>query len=168
MDTVLKTSVWQQFGAALDTLDDALNLCPDSLWTAVLWEDPDDERYGHFWYIASHTLLWLDLFLGGTMEGFVPPLPFVRGRLPENPYTKEDVRTYLRQCRQKSKAIIEGLTDEKAYQVCVFDWMTPTYLELQLYSMRHIQEHAAQLNYFLGQNGVTGQDWVAKARDEVL
>jgi hypothetical protein len=33
--------------------------------------------------------------------------------------------------------------------------------------MRHVQEHAAQLNMLLGQNGVTGPDWVAKARDKV-
>lgn len=165
MDAKLKTSVWQQFGAAVDTLEDAINLCPDSLWTGVLWKDTDDARYGQFWYICSHTLSWLDLFLTGSMQGFTPPPPFIRGKLPETPYTKADVLNYLRQCRQKSKATIEALTDEKAYKICKFDWMEPTFLELQLYSMRHIQEHAAQLNLFLGENGVTGQDWVAKARD---
>jgi hypothetical protein len=63
--------------------------------------------------------------------------------------------------------IIEGLTDEQAYRVCKFNWMEPTFLELQLYSMRHVQEHAAQLNLVLGQQGVSGQDWVAKARETV-
>jgi hypothetical protein len=168
VDTILKTSIWQQFGAALDTLDDAIQLCPDHLWTAVLWNDDEDARYGTFWYITSHTLSWLDLFLTGTMEGFKPPTPFLRGSLPEKPYTKEDVQTYLKECRRKSKATIEALTDEKAYQVCIFAWMEPTFLELQLYSMRHIQEHAAQLHFFLGRNGVTGSDWIAKARDAAL
>lgn len=167
MDTTLKTSIWQQFGAALDTLEDGINLCPDSLWTAVLWEDDEDPRYGHFWYISTHTLLWLDLFLGGTSAGFKPPDPFIRGKLPEKPYTKNEVLDYLKQCRQKSKSVIEAVTDETAYRICKFEWMEPTFLELQLYSMRHIQEHAAQLNYFLGRNGVTGQDWVAQARDIV-
>lgn len=166
MDARLKTSIWQQFGAALDTLDDAINLCPDALWTAVIWEDADDARYGQFWYLPTHTLTWLDLFLTGSQEGFKPPPPFMRGKLPDKPYTKEEVQTYLKQCRQKSKAIIEALTDEKAYQICTFEWMTPTYLELQLYSMRHIQEHAAQLNFFLGRNSVTGMDWIAQARDD--
>ncbi|MEO8394213.1 MAG: DinB family protein, partial [Chloroflexota bacterium] len=142
MDTILKTSVWQQFGAAVDTLDDALNLCPAPLWTAILWDDSEDVRYGQFWFIAYHTLFWLDLFLTGSMEGFKPPPPFVRGKLPENPYSKEDVHAYLRQCRQKSHATIEALTDAQAYQICTFEWMEPTFLELQLYSMRHIQEHA--------------------------
>jgi hypothetical protein len=165
MDQTLKTGIWQQFGAALDTLDDALNLCPDHLWTGTLWLDEEDPRYGQFWFIAYHTLFWLDLFLTGSSEGFLPPPPFIRGKLPETLYTKEDVQAYLKACRQKAKAAIEALTDEQAYRVCKFEWMEPTFVELQFYSMRHIQEHAAQLNLFLGQNGVTGQDWVAKARD---
>lgn len=168
MDTQLKTSVWQQFGAAIDTLDDAISVCPDSLWTAALWPDSDDARYGQIWFLAYHAVYWLDLFLTGSKEGFTPPAPFVRGRLPETPYTKDDVRAYLKQCRQKSQATIEALTDEKARQICRFEWMEPTFLELQIYSMRHMQEHAAQLAYFLGQNGVSGLDWVAKARDSAV
>jgi hypothetical protein len=163
---MLKTSLWQQFGAAMDTLDDAIRLCPDHLWTAVLWKDSEDERYGQFWFIAYHTLFWLDLFLLGSYEDFTPPLPFIRGKLPEKPYTKDEVYAYLKGCRQKAKATIEALTDERARQICTFKWMEPTFLELQLYCMRHTQEHAAELNYFLGQNGVSGMDWVAKARDE--
>jgi hypothetical protein len=166
MDTILKTGVWQQFGAALDMFDDAINLCPDDLWTAVLWKDEEDARYGQFWFIASHTLTWLDLFLTGSSEGFLPPPPFLRGRLPDTPYTKADIFAYLNQCRQKAQATIEGLTDETAYRICKFEWMEPTFLELQLYSMRHIQEHGAQLNLFLGQHDITGMDWVAKAREK--
>jgi hypothetical protein len=164
MDTTLKTSVWQQFGAAIDTLDDAISACPDALWTAVLWDDQDDPRYGQFWFVAYHTLFWLDLYLTGTSEGFAPPAPFIRGALPEKPYSKDEVSAYLKQCRQKCQSVIEGLTDEKAYQICTFNWMEPTFLELQLYSMRHVQEHAAQLSLLLGQNGISGPDWVAKAR----
>lgn len=167
MDTALKNLVWQQFGAAIDMFSDAINLCPDRLWTVQLWDDEEDVRYGQFWYLAYHTLSWLDLFLTGSQKGFTPPPPFIRGKLPESPYTKADILTYLSQCRQKCKETLEALTDEKASQVCIFEWMQPTFLELQLYSMRHVQEHAAQLNMVLGQHGVTGQDWVAQAREVV-
>jgi hypothetical protein len=166
MDAELKTSIWQQFGAAIDTLEDALNLCPDHLWTGQLWHDPEDERYGQFWFIAYHTLFWTDLYLYGSYEDFAPPAPFVRGKLPETPYTKEQIRTYFEYCRRKCQATIEGLTDEQAYRRCTFNWIEASYLQMQLYSMRHVQEHAAQLNLFLGQQGVTGQDWVAQARDK--
>ena len=168
MVTSLKTSVWQQFGAAIDMLDDAICACPDNLWAAALWEDQDDARYGQFWSVAYHTLFWLDLYLTGSAEGFAPPAPFIHNdALPPKPYTKEEVRHYLLQCRRKCQSVIEGLTDEQANKVCPFRWMEPTFLELQLYSMRHVQEHAAQLNMLLGQKGITGPDWVAKARDEV-
>jgi len=165
MDTHLKTSLWLQFGAAIDTLDDAIGLCPDELWTAVVWDDEDDARYGQFWYIATHTLVWLDLYLTGSAEGFAPPPPFIRGALPDQPYTKAQVRAYLVHCRAKCRATIEGLTDERARQRCRFSWMEPTFLELQLYCMRHVMEHAGQLGYFLGQHEIAGLDWVAQARN---
>ncbi len=166
MDAALKHSIWLQYGAALDTLEDALNLCPDHLWTTALWPDSDDARYGQFWYIAYHTLSWTDLFLGGSYEDFRPPAPFVRGNLPDQPYTKDQIYTYLRECREKAQAILEGLTDETAYRLFILEWIQAPYIEMQIYAMRHIQEHAAQLNMVLGQHGVTGQDWVAQARDK--
>jgi hypothetical protein len=167
MDARLKKSLWLQYGAAIDTLEDALNLCPDSLWTVALWNDDEDPRYGQFWYIAYHTLSWTDLFLGGSFEDFKPPAPFVRGKLPDQPYTKDQIYSYLNMVREKAHAIFEDLTDEKAYQLFVLEWIQAPYVEMQMYAMRHIQEHAAQLNLVLGEKGVTGQDWVAQARDRV-
>ena len=165
MDALWKDSLWQQYGAAIDTLDDALTLCPDELWETALWPDDEDARYGQFWFIAYHTLFWTDLFLGGSYENFQPPAPFVRGKLPDQPYSKADVHQYLKTCREKAKATFAALTEERARQICVFEWMQPTYFALQLYAMRHIQEHAAELNMILGHRGITGQDWVAAARD---
>lgn len=164
MDTSLKTLVWQQFGAAIDMLNDAISLCPGQLWTAVLWKDPDEVAYGQFWFVAYHTLFWLDLFLTGSSKGFTPPAPFIRGALPQKPYTKDQIQTYLDQCRKKCQATIEALTDEKARQRCRFEWMEVSFLELQLYSMRHVQEHASQLNLLLGQHDVMGLDWIPTAR----
>jgi len=80
-----RASTWNQFGAAIDMFSDAIHLCPDHLWTTMVYTDPNDERYGQFWFIAYHTLRWLDLFLNGTKEGFKPPSPFIVGALPEQP-----------------------------------------------------------------------------------
>jgi len=166
MDTTWKTSLWKQFGAAIDMLNDAITLCPDPLWTTPLWKNTEDARYGQFWFVAYHAIRWLDLFLTGSMEGFKPPAPFIHGALPEQPYTKEQILAYLGDCRAKCQATIAGLTDEKAQQRCVFEWMEPSFLELQLYSMRHVQEHAAQLSLVLGQHSVTGMDWIPSAKDK--
>lgn len=165
MDAMVKTSLWKQFGATIDMLNDAINLCPDALWTAVLWKDPDDARYGQFWYLAYHTLSWLDLYLTSNYEDFAPPAPFIRGTLPETPYAKAQVLNYLVECRSKCQSIIENLTDEKANEICTFDWIEGTYFEMQIYSMRHAQEHASQLNMLLGQHEVAGLDWVPQARE---
>ena len=83
MELALKTSIWQQFGAALDTLDDAIRACPDPLWSAVLWQRSADARYGQFWFVSYHTLFWLDLFFTGSSEGFLPPPPFIRVSSPK-------------------------------------------------------------------------------------
>lgn len=165
MEPTLKRILWQQYGASIDMLSDAISLCPDELWTAVLWKDTDDVRFGQFWFVAYHTLFWLDLYLTSDYASFKPPAPFIRGALPEKPYTKEEVQSYLDQCRSKCQAIIEALTDEKANQRCTFNWIEASYLEMQLYTMRHVQEHASQLNLLLGQHDVAGLDWVTQARE---
>jgi hypothetical protein len=59
------------------------------------------------------------------------------------------------------------LTDERAGQIFDIGFVKLGFLELQLNTMRHVQEHAAQLNLLLGRNGVTGPDWIAQARDNV-
>ncbi|MBL8100459.1 MAG: DinB family protein [Anaerolineales bacterium] len=161
-----RRSTWKQFGAAIDMLADAIHLCPEHLWTVEVYKDSEDERFGQFWFVSYHTLKWLDQFLEGVTKGFKPPAPFIVGALPEQPYTKNQVVEYLGACRKKCQTTIESLTDERAGQILVFDWMEPSFLELQLYCMRHVQEHAAQLSLILGQHGVTGTDWVASARSE--
>jgi len=38
-------------------------------------------RQPEVWYLAFHTLFWLDLYLSGPAEGFAPPAPFTRVEL---------------------------------------------------------------------------------------
>ncbi len=39
MEDIWKTAVAQQFGAAIDMLENVLLACPDDLWQIRLWED---------------------------------------------------------------------------------------------------------------------------------
>jgi hypothetical protein len=57
--------------------------------------------------------------------------------------------------------IIETLTDEKARQPCSFPWGEVSFGELLLDNMRHVQEHAAQMNMYLGQKIGANARWVA-------
>ena len=170
MSSTWRTILWLQFGAAIDMLANALRACPDHLWRDSIWDDPTDApEYTEFWFIVYHVLFWTDLYLSGTrQEDFVPPAPFIRGSLPEEPYTKDELQAYLEHCRQKCRTIFEALTDEKANQRCTFPWGEEvSFAELQLYSMRHVQEHASQLSLHLGQKGVSAPDWVARAENRV-
>ena len=46
MNNTWRTIIWQQFGAAIDMLDNALRACPDELWRDSLWNDPTDAPAG--------------------------------------------------------------------------------------------------------------------------
>jgi hypothetical protein len=169
-----RTIIWQQYGAAIDMLDNALRACPDELWRECLWERPSERpEYSQFWYLAFHALFWLDLYLSGAVEGFAPPPPFTLieldpdGLLPERPYTKDELQAYLDYGRKKCQATIQALSDEAAERRCRFGWGEVSYAELQLYNMRHVQEHAAQLSLFLGQKVGYAPGWVARAKSSV-
>jgi hypothetical protein len=61
--------------------------------------------------------------------------------------------------------VIESLTDEKARQLCRFSWGELPFAELLLDNLRHVQEHGAQLNMFLGQQLVPSSRWLAKPKN---
>jgi uncharacterized damage-inducible protein DinB len=161
--------IWHQLGAALDLLDDVVRACPDDLWRDVVWDDPDGQAYGEFWFIVYHTLVWTDRYLSRAGREFKPPEPFIAGALPEEPYSKDDLRAYLQQCRRKAQVTLEALDDETAAQPYVFPWEgggEMPFAELMLYTMRHAQEHAAQLSLHLGQKTGTAPDWVSRVRSD--
>jgi uncharacterized damage-inducible protein DinB len=161
MDAEWRVSVWQQFGAAIDMVENAILACPDNLWE-------DRSKQPEFWYVAFHTLFFLDLYLSDSDEGFAPPPPFTltemdpAGRLPERVYTKQEIESYLKHGREKCRSTIETLTDEKTRQRCGFDWLDLSLAEMLLYNMRHVQHHAAQLNLILRQNTDSAPRWVRK------
>jgi len=171
MDQEMRNILWQQFGAAIDMFGNAVRSCPDEVWRVRMWRvQPGFEGFTEFWYVASHTLFWLDLYLSGSGEGFTPPPPFgleeldPAGALPRV-YTQAELLTYLDYCRAKCKAAILDMTDEQAMRTCTFGKRQMSYVELLLYTMRHVQEHGAQLNMALGQNTGFNPGWVAKARE---
>jgi hypothetical protein len=173
MDENLKTGIWRQFGASIEYLGNIINACPDELWLASLWDHPNEipER-AKFWYLAYHAIFWIDLYLTGAEEGFVPPTPFSLieqddfGPIPERPFTKAELSAYLNDCRKTCKATIDALTDEALQRHCVFGWGECSFLELLIYNMRHTQEHAAQLNLFLGQKIGPAPDYPTQVKTE--
>lgn len=172
MDPIWKEILWHQFGATLDMFKAVLEDCPDELWHMPLWGDHMERpEFSEFWYVAYHTLFWLDLYLTGAVEGFTPPEPFTldelapEGVLPPQAYTKEELLAYLAHSRQKCYTVIHALTDTKAKRICKFPHWEMSFAELLIDNLRHVQEHGAQLRLILGQQQGKEALWITRIKD---
>jgi uncharacterized damage-inducible protein DinB len=174
MPETVRNALWQQFGGAVDMLDNALAACPDELWTASLWQvspaSGEAEYASQFWSLAAHALRWLERYLAavpeerfGSLEHAAALTPAAGARLD-----KASVRSSLASLRRRCHDTVTALTDAELHRPVMYDWVATeplAYLELQMYNLRHLQEHAAQLSLFLGQHGTPDEalDWVARA-----
>src|SRR6267142_6101370 len=145
-----RSAIRQQFHAAIDMLSNAIEACPDSVWSAGAPRP--------FWYLAFHTLFFLDLYLSECEESqFHPPPQFGLTELapgsvqPARAYRKDELLGYLEHCRKKLDAVMAGMTEAWVVAACPFDYRAMSNGELLLYNMRHVQHHAAQLNMLLRQ-----------------
>ena len=155
-----------QYQASLEMLKQVIAKCPEPIW-----DNPGDKT--KFWHIAYHALFYTHLYLQGSEQEFLPwvkhrkdyqfigPLPGPPHRQPEigEPFTKEDVLAYLDVCQQQ--------VDEKMRQLELdaesgFSWLPFSKLELELYNIRHIQQHAGELMERLGTRAGIEIDWVGK------
>jgi hypothetical protein len=112
----------------------------------------------------------LDPYLTGAEEGFVPPAPFDLvemhpGELLPRTYTREELLRYLDYCRRRCQETIAAMSKEQAYLLCRCPWGELPFAELQLYNLRHVQEHAAQLRMFLGQQAGKPTAWISGAKE---
>jgi len=159
MDENLKTIIWDQFGASIDMLENAITDCDDNLWIA-------DNKY---WYTAYHTLFFLDYYLSDDPDHFNPPTPFTlsemdpAGVLPERVYTREELLIYLRFCRKKCHDLIQELSQENAGRRFINSYRNYSITEILLYNMRHVQHHTAQLILLLRQESDRGSKWVSQS-----
>jgi hypothetical protein len=163
MDRFWKSTVWSQFGAAIDMLEESIRHCPEEVWR-------DRSRRPEYWYVAFHALFYLDLYLSESDAGFAPPAPFTldemdeRGILPERVYTKDELLKYLDHGREKCRRVLAEMTGERAARRCGFTWLDMSVAEILLYNMRHVQHHAGQLHLILRQSIDSAPRWVRSSR----
>lgn len=158
----LNNIIWNQFGASIEMLENAIEMCPPELW--------DNEKL--FWYNAYHCLFFLDYYLTLDPENFAPPSPFTLsefnpdGEMPERTYSKDELLSYLRFCHEKCRKLIHDLNDKTIQKTWVNDSKTMFYpmIELLLYNLRHVQHHAAQLNLILRQEINDAPNWVSRTK----
>ncbi len=175
MISILKESLWKQFGAGIDMLRNAILLWPEEYWYT-------DKR---FFYIAYHSLISLDYCLTIPPTNYSSPLPFkitdpaelpeeaVDDIIPERIYSKEELLGYLQASRLKCRELIDGLTEEKIKQrwieepdeLSAYVTLQFSTLEILLYNLRHVQHHSAQLNMMLRNKLNAAPDWVSEAEE---
>lgn len=158
-----------QYLAALEMLKQVVVKCPDALWA-----DPDDTA--QFWHVAYHALFYTHLYLQDTARDFTPWVRhrenynYMGGRLPwpphtpleiGEPYDKDSILAYVAVCQQEVRDRVPALNLEAESG---FEWLPFGKLELQIYTIRHLQQHTGELMERLGVRAGISVDWVGMMR----
>jgi len=164
---LMKEALGSQFGAAIDMLENAIRAASPRAWATE--EEPVARR---FWYVAFHTLFWLDYYLADSEPDFAPPPPFTldemdpAGIYPAIPYTPEELLRYLDHGRARMRAMLAALDETRAAAPCGFKRREGvSVFELQVYSLRHVQHHTGQLQWLLRQYDGGTPAWVGRSRN---
>jgi len=177
MKNIFSACLWKNFGAAIDMLTNIIVICPDELW----------EKDKKFFYMAYHTVIFLDYYLTQPVREFHPGLSYTLGDpdnlpdeavddvIPDRHYTKEEFVSYLASIREKCKKLIlsasEGelaarwIKDDEIdmHGLCAGLVVNYSVLEILFYNFRHVQHHVGQLNLMLRQKADMAAGWVAEA-----
>ena len=159
----IKSVIVDQYGAALEMLRLAILQCP-----AARWDDPRGRK--KFWLVAYHVLFYTHLYLHDGLAHFKPWVKHRQdihrlGSSAEkaetgDPYSQEEMLEFLEVCR---KTMVDQVSLLDLEAESGFEWLPFNKLELQLYNIRHLQHHTAELIEWLGANAGIDVDWVGMA-----
>jgi hypothetical protein len=143
-----RETIISQYHAALEMLRQTIQVCP-----VALWHRPDDRT--PFWQVAYHALFYTHLYVQESEQAFRPwsghheEYQFEHEAYTSlaEPPAKAIVLEYLAFCQQQVVANVSAMAFDAASG---FDWIPFTKFELQLYSIRHIQQHVGELMERLG------------------
>ena len=114
--------------------------------------------HSQFWNVAYHALFHIDFYLAGAnRKGFAPPPPFQEidhhgNVVPQRTYTRDELSMYVAYNRSRARDTLDRLTPEQAVKIVPRAGVS--FAEFLVQTLLHSQEHASQLNLFLGQHGV--------------
>jgi hypothetical protein len=168
----LRAALKSQYHAALAMLKNAIELCPESLWS----------KSGHTnecWQVAYHALFFAHMYGQPNEAAFKPWKDHVadvqypdgiagpsdpKSSLPllARPYTKEQVLEHWSFCDGQIDAAVDSIdlhSNESG-----FWWYPIPKVEHQIVNLRHIQHHTAQLADRARTAVDKGVDWVGARR----
>ena len=149
MDAVIRSALKSQYKAALETVRDAINRCPEDLWEAT-------GPMPQFWQIAYHAVFFAHFYMVQGESAFTPWNKHRRSAPSLEPdgqpaYTKVEVLEYLDLVVGQTDSTIDGLdlaTSDSGYY-----WYPIPKLDHEILNIRHIMEHAGQLDAILRMHG---------------
>jgi hypothetical protein len=162
----IQESLWRQFGASIDMLINVISNCPDNYFTT-------NKR---FYYLAYHSVVFLDYYLSIPPKDFSPILTFtmkdkdqrppesIGDMIPDKIYSRQELIDYLKHSRMKYKKLIGSLTNEEKLNIRFTEGnqegdMDYPILEILLYNLRHTQHHIGQLYLIMRQDLNKHMEW---------
>jgi len=150
----IKPILQSQYLAALAMLKQAVVKCPPEAW-----DNPQDKD--RFWFVAYHTLRFAHQYLKAKDKGYAR-WEQRRHSNPGEPFSKEEILEKLALVEQD---VVEQIPlmdlDEKTGATGAL----ANKLELQLYNIRHIQQHTGELYQRLSAYPVK-LGWASKRHEE--
>ena len=167
--TSIRSALIEQYGAALKTLSNIIEKCPDSLWESESTGLP-------FYKIIYHVLYFLDCYLSRTKEeraAFKPRYDFAEdfSISKENfgaiywkrALTKDECNVYLAELREKAQKLFDDVSLSELGSEPIFEWHGSSFLGSLIYDLRHIMLHIGALQGRLRMNGIDEHFWVSKS-----
>ena len=143
-----KQVIQSQYLAALAMLKQAIVKCPSDAW-----DNPQDKD--RFWFVAYHTLRYAHLYLRAQDQGF-PRWETRRHSHQGVPFSKEQI---LERLVLVERDVIQQIPLMELDGKPVGSLANK--LELQLYNIRHIQQHTGELYERLSARNVK-LDWASQ------
>lgn len=177
MDQIFRESLWKNFAAVIDLLKNIIVICPDETW----------QKEKKIFYMAYHTVIFLNYYLCCPVKNFNPGLPYtivdsehlppeaIDDVVPDQFYSKKESLTYISSIRKKCKKIFLQSPEEQfasrwinddeidIHGLCPPLVIKYNLFEILLYNLRHVQHHVAQLNLLLRQNANVATNWIAQS-----
>lgn len=155
----MEYTVYQsQYAAALEMLREVVRRCPPEMW-----DDPAPKN--HFWRVAYHAIFYTHLYVHPQFEDFAAwpkhraeaeALGMIQWPTPHPapdmlPYTPEEVLEFADFCQEQAINFLPKLDLDGPSG---FHWWAFSKRELQIYNLRHLQQHTGELADRLGAQGI--------------
>ena len=165
--STINESLVSQFNASLKTLENCINSCTVEKW---------DQSHGDYPFsqVVFHALFYCDFYLSENEEAFknqefhenhketFSDYEELEYRLPIHLYSKNFVKEYLEYCKEKINKVVKDVREIDLLNVREDSIKKMSKLELYIYTIRHIQHHAAQLGLRLQFLLKKEMEWVSR------